>query len=86
MNKHNDIGSKIKMQRELSNYTQEYVADYLGISQASYSRIERNQNKISVEKLELVATLFGVSIVDFFIDYPVVLEDDTHTHTHTHGF
>lgn len=58
------IGRKIKILRELHNYTQEYVASQLGISQNAYSRIELNQTKISVDYAEKLAELFKIPLSD----------------------
>ncbi|HXA02953.1 MAG TPA: helix-turn-helix transcriptional regulator, partial [Cytophagaceae bacterium] len=37
------VGSKIKKIRELRNYTQEYMADRLQMSQSGYSKIETDE-------------------------------------------
>lgn len=58
------IGSKIKQIRELRNYTQEYVADKLGMSIAGYSRIERNQVDVNFEKLNKIASVFNVQVAE----------------------
>ncbi len=56
------IGPKIKQIRELRNYTQEYVAEKLGMSSAGYSRIERNQVDVNYEKLNKLASIFEVDV------------------------
>ncbi|MCQ4141620.1 helix-turn-helix domain-containing protein [Chryseobacterium sp. EO14] len=57
------IGNKIKNIRELKNLTQEYVAEKLDISQAAYSKIER-ETKISDEKLAQIADALEVKPED----------------------
>lgn len=47
-----DIGSNIKKIRELKNFNQNYVATALGISQKSYSNIEKSKNKITIELVQ----------------------------------
>lgn len=37
------VGQKIKKIRELRNYTQEYMAEQLGMSQTGYGNIERDE-------------------------------------------
>jgi transcriptional regulator with XRE-family HTH domain len=54
------IGRKIKMLRESKNYTQEYMASNLNISQNSYSRIENENVKISTDRLKEIASLLEV--------------------------
>lgn len=56
------INENIKNIRELKNYTQEYMAFRLGITQAGYSKIERNGRRISFEKLEEIAVIFEMDL------------------------
>lgn len=51
---------KIKRLREERNYTQEYVAEALGISQNAYSRVESNQTHLTTDRLSKLAQLFEV--------------------------
>ena len=44
------IGTKIKNIRELRNYTQDYMAEKLGITQAGYSKIERGETDVTYSK------------------------------------
>jgi transcriptional regulator with XRE-family HTH domain len=50
----------IRRVREFKNYTQEYVASKLGISQASYSNLENGKIKISSGKLKQIAAVLDV--------------------------
>jgi len=54
------LGRKIKKLRELKNYTQEYMANHLNISQNSYSRIESENVKVTAERLKAIAQLLEV--------------------------
>lgn len=54
------LGRKIKKLRELKNYTQEYMATQLNISQNSYSRIESENVKVTAERLKAIAQLLEV--------------------------
>lgn len=58
------IGTKIKKVRELRNFTQEYMAEHLGMSQNGYSRIERNEVEVSLTKLEKIAETLQVPAKD----------------------
>ncbi len=49
------VGQKIKKLRELKNYTQEFMADKLDMTQPSYSKIETGETDISYSKLEKIA-------------------------------
>ncbi|OXA76467.1 DNA-binding transcriptional regulator, XRE-family HTH domain [Flavobacterium aquidurense] len=58
------IKSKIKSIRELKNYTQEYMADQLGVTQAGYSKIEKGKTILSYIKLVEIARILEVSVED----------------------
>ena len=58
------IGSKIKTIREMKNFTQEYVAERLEMSQSNYSRIERNEINIPVKTFQSLAEIFELSLTD----------------------
>jgi len=66
------IGNKIRKIREFKNFTQEYVAERLNMSQSSYSRIESNEIDVSVIKLQQIADLFEIKVnelIDFDSKY-----------------
>jgi transcriptional regulator with XRE-family HTH domain len=58
------IKNKIKSIRELKNYTQEYMADQLGVTQAGYSKIEKGKTVLSFVKLVEIARILEVSVED----------------------
>lgn len=58
------IKNKIKSIRELKNYTQEYMADQLGVTQAGYSKIEKGKTILSYAKLVEISKILEVSVED----------------------
>ncbi|TPG40901.1 helix-turn-helix transcriptional regulator [Flavobacterium pectinovorum] len=58
------IKNKIKSIRELKNYTQEYMAEQLGVTQAGYSKIEKGKTILSYIKLVEIARILEVSVED----------------------
>ena len=80
MNIQEQLSSKIKLLREIHNYTQEYVADTLEISQNTYSLIEKGETKLTVDRLEKLAKLYNMDIVDL-----IRLNEQTYIHTITHS-
>ncbi len=46
------ISNNIKKVRELKDFTQEYVAKQLNISQVAYSKLERGETEVSISRLE----------------------------------
>ena len=53
---------RIKKIREFRNFTQQYLADKLDISQNAYSKIENGTTKLTIDRLEQVANLLDVPI------------------------
>jgi transcriptional regulator with XRE-family HTH domain len=58
------IGHKIKRIREMRGLKQEYVAEQLGISQQTYSKLENDHIDISFSKIEQLATIFEMKPED----------------------
>lgn len=59
-----EIGIKIKKIRELKNYTQEYMAELLHVSQPTYSRFERDDSDITISQLENISKILDVKLED----------------------
>ncbi len=59
---------KIKMMREMNQWTQEDVAEKLGMSTTGYAKIERGQTNVSVEKLKQIAQIFNINIAQLLDD------------------
>ena len=73
-----EIGQKIKKIRELRNYTQEYMAECLGISQVSYSHIESGQTKLDIQRMEQIANILEIDpMLLFNFDENLVLNNCT---------
>lgn len=67
------VGNKIKIIREIKNYTQEYMASELNISQNAYSRIELNKTKLTTALAEKIANILEVSLTDLLSkDNPII--------------
>ena len=60
------INSKIKRLRLERNYTQDYLALKLNISQNAYSKLELGHSKLSLERLMQIAEVLEVDIAIFF--------------------
>jgi transcriptional regulator with XRE-family HTH domain len=61
-------GSVIRKYREMRNYSQEYVAGKMGISQNAYSKIENNITQLTVNHIKQISAILEVSIVDLLKD------------------
>lgn len=61
-------GHVIKQYRELRNYSQEYVAKKMGISQNAYSKIENNITQVTVNHLKAISVTLDVPVMDLLRD------------------
>ncbi|WP_240452893.1 MULTISPECIES: helix-turn-helix domain-containing protein [Sphingobacterium] len=58
------LGDYIRRKREELKISQEAVAYELNMSQAAYSKIERNETKLKVEQVYTIASYFGLSVYE----------------------
>ena len=56
------VGNKIQKIREIKGFSQESVAAELGISQSAYSKLEKGQIAVTIEKLYAIAKVFEVPV------------------------
>ena len=55
------VGDRLKKLREDSNYTQEQIADYLGINQGQLSKIENGNRNLNLSLLDKICSLYNCS-------------------------
>ena len=58
------LGNRIKSLRVAKNYTQEQIADQIGVSRQKYARIESGTNSITFEVLSKVAEVLDITVGD----------------------
>lgn len=58
------LGSRIKALRSAKNFTQEQVADQIGVSRQKYARIESGVNSITLDILSGIAKVLDVTVGD----------------------
>ena len=58
------LGKRIKELRSLRTYTQEYMAEQIGVSRQKYARIENGINTISLDSLSKIASVLDVTVGD----------------------
>ena len=66
------IGENIKKLREEKGMLQKQVASTVGVHPSNYSKIEKGEREPSIEVIDKLAKMFGISI-----DQIVHLEEDT---------
>lgn len=73
------VQSNIRHLREQKNLTQEQMAEKMGMSKNGYTKIERGETQLKIEKLEQIANIFNVDIQDLLKtdrDFNVLLGDN----------
>lgn len=76
-----ESAQKLKKLREKYGYTQEQLADFLQVSQSSYSRLETGEGKLNLEQIDKLAEAYEMDIVSF-LHY---LTDDKRFHVNNTG-
>jgi len=56
------VAGNIRKIREYRNYTQDYLAAKLGISQNAYSKIELSYSKLTLDRLFHIALILDVKV------------------------
>lgn len=60
----NNVGINIRKLREKKGFSQEYVAQELGINQSTYGKIERENTKISIDRLMKISEILNEDIIN----------------------
>ncbi len=56
-----NLTNKLRTLREVNGYKQDYVGNYLGLTQTGYSRIENGEVDLSVKYLQKLAELYKLT-------------------------
>ncbi len=60
----NDLGFKIKRRRNEMQYSQEYMASQLEISQPAYANLENGETKLNTDRLAKIADILKIDMID----------------------
>lgn len=64
------IGTKLRNAREFKNYSQEYMAESLGVSQSTYGRWEKGEVLPKLDMLEKAAGILELPLQTLFNSEP----------------
>ena len=62
------IGQRVRMQRTLLGWSQEKLADALGITFQQVQKYENGANRIAASRLYEIAQIMGVGVASFYSD------------------
>jgi transcriptional regulator with XRE-family HTH domain len=66
----NSIGNKIRLLREEKGLSQENLASALDITQSNYARLEKDDNRISVPRLIIIAKTLETTVTELVGEKP----------------
>lgn len=72
---YNGIGRRIRIYREKSGLTQSEFSEILGVSESYISQLERGVTKVSLPRLDEIATVLEVDIA-LLASNKIKIEDD----------
>lgn len=64
-----NIHHTLRKFREQKQWTQEELADKLGISKNGYAKIERGESRPSLDRLEQITQVLGIKMAELFHEY-----------------
>jgi len=66
----NTVGNKIRLLREERGLSQENMASVLDITQSNYARLEKDDNRISVTRLIVIAKTLETTVTELVGEKP----------------
>jgi transcriptional regulator with XRE-family HTH domain len=76
----NSIGNKIRLLREEKGLSQENLASALDITQSNYARLEKDDNRISVPRLIVIARTLKTSVTELVGEKANNVINQSHNH------
>ena len=58
------VNEKIRTIRETRNWSQEDMAEKINMSKNGYAKIERRETKLNLHKLEQIANIFNIDVLE----------------------
>ena len=58
------VNDKIRTIRETRNWSQEDMAEKMNMSKYGYAKIERGETKLNLHKLEQIANIFNIDVLE----------------------
>lgn len=79
------VHDKIRVMREINQWTQEEMAEKLDMSANGYAKIERGQSSINLEKLQQIAQIFNIDVVELIERQDTSFFFSIGDHTNSHN-
>jgi transcriptional regulator with XRE-family HTH domain len=82
----NTIAYRLRKLRESKDYSQQNMADELGISKSAYSKIETGITDPSIKRMQAIAKILDVDISYFFQEQTTSHTTKAEDHNKPYGF
>ncbi|WP_163598687.1 helix-turn-helix domain-containing protein [Moraxella catarrhalis] len=83
------LHDNIRKFREQKQWSQEYMAEQLGLSKNGYAKIERGESRPRLDRLEQITAVFGIGMTDLFSDERqsicLISENSQHSSNYYHS-
>ena len=80
------IGKNIKSYRDINGFTQDTIANFLGVKREMISYYENGAREIPFEKLSRLSDLYGVDLADFYEEDESLVKENVTCAFRTDGF
>ncbi|OOF84357.1 transcriptional regulator [Rodentibacter ratti] len=84
-----NMHDRIRMMREIRQWSQEDMADKMNMSLSGYAKLERGETKLHYDKLVQIAQIFNMNLVDLIDSEKGVVffmnENGDHTQANYYG-
>lgn len=82
------IQDKIRTLREINQWTQDEMAEKMGMSKNGYAKIERGETKLYIDKLQKIAQVFNINVAELLDeennkDIFICINGDNSNHSHS---
>lgn len=77
---------KIRLFRELNRWSQEDMAEKLDLTTGGYSKIERGESQINLQRLQQIADVFNVNLFDLMPDTNISIQNNEHCHNYQFNY
>lgn len=78
------LGEKLKQARLKKNFSQDYMAEMLDVSQKTYSNFENDKTTPSFSQIEAISNILETSILDFLSSEKISF-NQTNSHGQNNG-
>jgi transcriptional regulator with XRE-family HTH domain len=74
------LGTRIRQLREVRGFSQQVVAEHLGMEQPNYHKLESDKSNISLTHLEKLADLYKISLVELIAPERGIMHIENNNH------